>query len=379
MDGKLKSGKLVFMVRQGSPHEDGLFFEGKSFGKAISIAGEIVFTTGMVGYPEALTDPSYTGQILIFTYPLLGNYGVPKREKWESKKIHAAGVIVSQYIDTPSHPSSTMTLGEWLIRQNIPALEIKDTRALTQKIRTEGATLGKIVINGGKRFDKLTAGNIPFADPNLRNLVDEVSIKAPMVYKSIGKPHLRQSFGRRTILLVDCGAKENIVRDLIARGARVIRVPWNYDFLGAGAPQFDGIVISNGPGDPTMADATIINVKKAIKRTIPILGICLGNQILALAAGGSTYKLKFGHRSQNQPCRLVGSNSSYLTTQNHGFAVKKIPNGFKPWFINANDGTNEGLLHEKLPFLSVQFHPEAAPGPLDTGWIFDYFLKKCIK
>ncbi|OGY99061.1 MAG: carbamoyl phosphate synthase small subunit [Candidatus Liptonbacteria bacterium RIFCSPLOWO2_01_FULL_45_15] len=349
MDGKHVSGKLVF--------QDGLFFEGKSFGKSTSIAGEIVFTTGMSGYPEALTDPSYTGQILIFTYPLLGNYGVPAREKWESKKIHAAGVIVSQYIDTPSHPSSAMTLGEWLVRQNIPALEIKDTRALTQKIRTEGATLGKIII--GKK-------NIPFADPNIRNLVDEVSIKAPMTYPGNGK---------RTILLVDCGAKENIVRDLIARGVRVMRVPWNYDFLGTGVPQFDGIVISNGPGDPTMAGATTANVRKAMKRNIPILGICLGNQILALAAGGSTYKLKFGHRSQNQPCRLVGSNRSYLTTQNHGFAVKKIPDGFKPWFINANDGTNEGLLHEKLPFMSVQFHPEANPGPLDTGWIFDYFLK----
>ena len=182
--------------------------------------------------------------------------------------------------------------------------------------------------------------------------------------------------GKRTILLVDCGAKENIARDLLARDVKVIRVPWNYDFFETDSPQFDGIVISNGPGDPTMADATIANVRKAIKRTIPILGICLGNQILALAAGGTTYKLKFGHRSQNQPCRLVGSNRSYLTTQNHGFAVKKIPNGFRPWFLNANDGTNEGLLHDKLPFMSVQFHPEANPGPLDTGWIFDHFLKR---
>ncbi len=349
MDGKHVSAKLVF--------KDGLFFEGKSFGKPISIAGEIVFTTGMVGYPEALTDPSYTGQILIFTYPLLGNYGVPTREKWESKKIHAAGVIVSQYIDTPSSHSSTMTLGKWLISQNIPALEIKDTRALTQKIRTEGATLGKIII--GNR-------NISFADPNLRNLIDDVSIKKPEI---IGT-------GRKTILLVDCGAKENIVRDLLARGVRVVRVPWNYDFLGTDSSKFDGIVISNGPGDPTMADVAIANVKKAMRQNIPILGICLGNQILALAAGGSTYKLKFGHRSQNQPCRLVGSNRSYLTTQNHGFAVKKISAGFKSWFINANDGTNEGLIHEKLPFMSVQFHPEANPGPLDTGWIFDYFLKR---
>ncbi len=345
----MKRGELVF--------KDGVVFEGVSFGKPISVAGEIVFTTGMVGYPESLTDPSYEGQILIFTYPLLGNYGVPDRAHWESKRIHVAGVIVSHYVDTPSHPTSTMTLGEWLRREGVPALEIKDTRALAQKIRGEGAMLGKI-LTGGK--------NIPFDDPNRRNLVNEVSIKR---VTSEGR-------GTRTVALIDCGVKENIRRNLLARGARVLTVPWNYPIFKKDAPAFDAIVISNGPGDPMMARATIANVREALLQKVPMLGICLGNQILALAAGGTTYKLKFGHRGQNQPCRLIGTNRSYLTTQNHGFAVKRIPRGFRPWFVNANDGTNEGLIHERLPFMSTQFHPEASPGPLDTGWIFDYFLER---
>lgn len=344
-------GQLVF--------KDGTKFAGDTFGKDVSVSGELVFTTGMVGYPESLTDPSYAGQILIFTYPLLGSYGVPPREEWESYKIHAAGVVVSQYIDTPSHHSSTMALGKWLASQGVPALQIKDTRALAQKIRSQGSTLGKIVIGRG----------VPFADPNKRNLVDEVSVKEPFV----------EGRGRRTVALIDCGAKNNIRRSLTARGVRVATVPWDYPIFGARAgkelPPFDGIVISNGPGDPRMAGAAISNIRIAMKKKIPILGICLGNQVLALAAGGTTYKLKFGHRSQNQPARLVGTQRSYLTTQNHGFAVRKAPRGFREWFVNANDGTNEGLIHEKLPFMSVQFHPEADPGPLDTGWIFDHFLK----
>jgi carbamoyl-phosphate synthase small subunit len=349
-------GTLVF--------QDGTKFASDSFGKSVSVSGELVFTTGMVGYPESLTDPSYAGQILIFTYPLLGNYGVPPRAEWESYRIHAAGVVVSEYIDTPSHHSSTMSLGKWLASQGVPALQIKDTRALAQKIRSEGSAPGKIVIGRG----------VPFADPNKRNLVDEVSVKEPFT----------EGKGRRTVFLIDCGAKDNIRRSLVERGTRVVTLPWNYPVFGPGGsaitgtdlPRFDGIVISNGPGDPRMADVTIANIRIAMKKKIPILGICLGNQILALAAGGATRKLKFGHRGQNQPARLVGTQKSYLTTQNHGFVVARVPRGFKEWFVNANDGTNEGLVHEKLPFMSVQFHPEANPGPLDTGWIFDHFLKR---
>lgn len=340
-------GKLIL--------KDGSIFEGQSFGFEQPRSGELVFSTGMVGYPESLTDPSYEGQILVSTYPIIGNYGVPEKKLWESDRIHVSGLIVSQYIDTPSHFQSQMTLGDWLKKEKIPALEIKDTRFLTQKLRDEGAQLAKII------FEK----DIDFVNPNLENLVDAVS--TPGVSKK-GK-------GARTIVLIDCGVKQNIVRSLLNRGVRVITVPWNFDIFSL-KEVIDGVVISNGPGDPKMCDMTIETVKEIMKKKIPLLGICLGNQILALAAGGDTYKMKFGHRGQNQPCIIVGTKKCYLTTQNHGFAIDKIPRDFHPWFINANDDTNEGIIHEKLPFMSVQFHPEVCPGPTDTSWIFDYFLKK---
>lgn len=335
--------------------KDNSQFEGISFGAEKSIAGEVVFSTGMVGYPESFTDPSYAGQILILTYPLIGNYGVFQKTFWESKKIHVSGVVVSNYIDTPSHFQSNMTVSEWLKKEGVPGLEIIDTRALTQKIREEGVTLGKIII------DK----DIPLYDPNTENLVAKVSTKEV----------IEEGSGKKTAVLIDCGAKENIKRCLLKRGLRVLTVPWDFDPFEQKI-KFDMLVVSNGPGDPKTVTKTITTVQKAMQNQIPTLGICLGNQILALAAGGDTYKLKFGHRSQNQPCMLEGTKKCYITTQNHGFAVGEIPNGFKPWFINANDGSNEGIIHEKLPFMSVQFHPEATPGPTDAEWIFDYFLKQ---
>lgn len=340
-------GKLIL--------EDGTELTGTSFGGDIPISGEVVFSTGMVGYPESFTDPSWEGQILILTYPLIGNYGVPNKESFESEKIHISGLVVSEYIDTPSHFQSKSTLAQWLKKENVPALVIKDTRFLTQKIRTRGVILGKIV------FDK----DIPITDPNKQNLVASVSTKKVQ----------KQGKGEKTVILFDCGAKRNIERCLLKRGITLITVPWNYDIF-ANNLKCDAIVISNGPGDPKMATETINIVKKALAKKIPTLGICLGNQILALASGGDTYKLKFGHRGQNQPCILEGSKRCFITTQNHGFAVGKIPPGFKPWFINANDNTNEGIIHEKLPFMSVQFHPESTPGPTDTEWIFDYFLDR---
>ncbi len=335
--------------------KDGTVFEGQSFGKNKPAAGEVVFATGMVGYPESLTDPSYQGQILVMTYPLVGNYGVPEKRFWESSGIKVSGLVVSSYIDTPSHYSSKRSLSAWLAAENIPALEIKDTRALTKKLRTQGVMLGKIVFGR----------DIKLSDPNERNLVAEVSTKK--VVKS--------GSGRKTVVVFDCGAKQNIVRELENRKVKVIVVPWDYDIF-AKKLKFDGILISNGPGDPKMATKTIELIKIALEKKIPILGICLGNQILTLAAGGDTYKLKFGHRGQNHGAILVGTKRAFLTTQNHGFAVKKIPKGFRAWFVNANDQTNEGIIHEKLPFMSVQFHPESHPGPLDTGWIFDEFIKK---
>lgn len=337
--------------------EDGTRFEGTSFGAVSPIAGEVVFCTGMVGYPEAITDASYTGQILTMTYPIIGNYGVPESTHWEDDHIHIAGLIVSNYIETPSHVQSTMNLGTWLRREGIPALEIKDTRRLTQHIRTHGTMLGKVI------FDT----DVPFYNPYLDNLVDRVSTREVEI----------QGEGDTTIVLIDCGAKRNIARSLLARGVRVITVPWNYDLFSPERPfDFDGILVSNGPGDPTMARETIATLRSAMELRVPTMGICLGHQLLALAAGGETYKLKFGHRSQNQPCLLHESKRCYITTQNHGFAVGTVPQGFEPWFINANDGSNEGIRHPELPFFSVQFHPESMPGPMDTDWLFDYFLER---
>ena len=342
------TGKLIL--------KDGTEFEGVSFGAPISTPGEVVFATGMVGYPESLTDPSFRGQILVYTYPLIGNYGVPDKKLWESDRLQISGLVVCNYNSTPSHYSSKLTLSDWLKKERIPALEIKDTRGLTLKLRDHGVMLGKIVLGKDKT---------DFEDPNLRNLVAEVSVKKP---KTIGK-------GKKTVALIHCGEKSNIIRCLTERGLKVIVVPWDFNPLKL-KEKIKGVVISNGPGDPAMAKATIENVKGLIAKKVPILGICLGNQILALAAGGTTYKLKFGHRGQNQPAVLQDGKKAYLTTQNHGFAVGKIPKGFKEWFYNGNDQTNEGIIHKSLPFMSVQFHPEANPGPWDTTWIFDEFLKK---
>ncbi|MBI5126992.1 glutamine-hydrolyzing carbamoyl-phosphate synthase small subunit [Candidatus Roizmanbacteria bacterium] len=338
-------GKLIL--------KDGSTFIGTSFGYEEAKAGELVFATGMIGYPESLTDPSYEGQILVATYPILGNYGVPDKNFWESSRIHVSGLVVSQYIDTPSHFESKMTLSQWLKNEKVPALIVDDTRFLTQLLRDKGAKLAKII------FDK----NIEFYDPNKVNLVNIVSVKKVIV----------EGKGDNTVILIDCGAKENIRRSLLHRNIRLITVPWDYDIFSL-KEKIDGVIVSNGPGDPKMVEKTIEITKAVMAKKIPLLGICLGNQILALAAGGDTYKMKFGHRGQNQPCVEQGSKRCYITTQNHGFAIGKIPVGFKPWFVNANDKTNEGIVHKNLPFMSVQFHPEASPGPMDTGWIFDKFL-----
>jgi len=337
--------------------EDGTLFEGRSFGYEGAAAGEVVFSTGMVGYPEALTDPSFAGQILTMTYPLIGNYGVPEQSLWESDNIHIAGLVVSNYIDMPAHRQSTMNLGTWLRQEKVPALEIRDTRLLTRHIRIHGTMLGKIV------FDTET----PFYDPDKDNLVARVSTTQMQ----------QEGSGDITIALIDCGAKHNIARCLLQRNVRVITVPWDWElFSPTNSFVFDGVVVSNGPGNPKIVTQVIQTIRTALERKMPTLGICLGHQLLALAAGGDTYKLRYGHRSQNQPCLLHGTKRCYITTQNHSFAVGVLPQGFSPWFINANDGSNEGMQHTQYPFLSVQFHPEAAPGPVDTEWIFDYFLEK---
>jgi carbamoyl-phosphate synthase small subunit len=352
------------MTRQGLLIlEDGSEFPGTLFGAETAISGEVVFTTGMVGYPESFTDPSYAGQILVCTYPLVGNYGVPGNERdafdlplgFESEKVQIEGLVVSSLSRDTSHWSARRSLDDWLRESGVPGIQGVDTRALAKRIREKGAMLGKLVAAGQ---------DVEMRDPNLTNLVQRVSLPETIEYGQDGP----------RIVLVDTGAKANIIRCLIGAGARVIRVPWDHDFFQL---DFDGLFLSNGPGDPKMAMTTVEHVRRAVKEKVPTFGICLGNQLLALAAGADTYKLKFGHRSQNQPCLEVGTRRCYVTSQNHGYAVNgaTLPDGWREWFVNANDGTNEGIRHEYRPVRSVQFHPEAAPGPTDTRGLFDRFVE----
>lgn len=334
--------------------EDGSYFEGDGFGATGPATGEVVFSTGMTGYVESLTDPSFAGQILVCTYPLIGNYGVPDPSQFESDKMHIAGLVVSEYSRAYSHHDARRSLDAWLRASGVPAITGIDTRALTKKLRERGVMLGQI--------SKDKPGE--FIDPNRENLVAKVSPRDVRTYGS----------GPVRIVAVDCGMKENIVRSLVRDNTTVIRVPWNHDFT---QEQYEALVLSNGPGDPQMCDATVNNIRKAMKDGKPILGVCLGNQLLALAAGASTYKLKYGHRGQNQPCVEKDTERCYITSQNHGFAVdaSTLPSTWDVWFTNANDGSVEGIRHKTRPWASVQFHPEASPGPTDTAWIFDEFIE----
>jgi carbamoyl-phosphate synthase small subunit len=362
--------------------KDGTKLSGESFGADLPSAGEVVFNTGMMGYPESFTDPSYRGQILVLTYPLIGNYGVPGEckdleglsKRFESDQIHIKGLIVSEYSENYSHWEAKKSLGEWLKKNQIPAITGIDTRALTQLLRQHGTMLGRIEQDNADPTTTAktsTKSKLDFYDPNKINLVAEVSIKKPKLYKR----------GPKKIICVDTGIKLNILRNLLKRDITVLRTPWDYDFIEAGE-EFDGIFLSNGPGDPAMLKPLHEIIRKALKLKKPIFGICLGNQVLALAAGAKTYKLKFGHRAQNQPCQDVDPDSPdheqcYVTSQNHGFAIKDstLPKDWKTWLKNLNDDTNEGIAHKTLPYFSCQFHPEATPGPLDTEHFFDKFVE----
>jgi carbamoyl-phosphate synthase small subunit len=343
--------------------KDGSVFPGKAFGWGRAVAGEVVFNTGMVGYPECLTDPSYSGQILVLTYPLVGNYGVPPEKgerfapSFESDRIHVSGLVVMEACEGPSHWSSSTSLGDWLRAQSVPGLSGVDTRALTQELRTSGSMLGKLEY-GEETTD--------FWDPNRENLVANVSVSRPLDYGS----------GAKRVVVVDCGCKNGIIRSLVKRGVEVRAVPWDWPVE---EERCQGIIISNGPGDPKSCVATIRHVRQLLARGIPVFGVCLGHQILALAAGAETYKLAYGHRGQNQPCVLQGTRRCFITSQNHGYAVDEdtLPADWLPWFSNANDGTNEGIRHRSKPFWGVQFHPEASPGPSDTEFLFDEFVRMC--
>ncbi len=338
--------------------DNGKVFEGTSFGHEETIDGELVFNTGMMGYPESLTDPSYSGQILVITYPLVGNYGVAKPDKnnmdwpFESDKIHIKGLIISEYSEKNSHHSSVKSLSSWLKENKIPALSGIDTRMLTKHIRDNGNPTARISMDNQTAPKKIAAVNE----------IEKVSSKE------------RATFGEgdKTVVVIDMGCKNNIIRSLIERGLKVIRVPWNDDLSGL---NFDGVLISNGPGNPEFAEPTVKTIQSLFEKNIPTFGICMGNQVMAMAAGAKTFKMLYGHRGQNQPCLELGTNRVFLTSQNHSYAIDEasLPSDWEPWFRNANDQTNEGLKHKTKPFFSVQFHPESFPGPTDTGFLFDRF------
>lgn len=358
--------------------EDGTFFIGKGFGASTKLTGEVVFSTSMVGYPEALTDPSYKGQILALTYPLVGNYGVPPYDLnlglplyFESEHIQTQGLVIHELCTEPYHWAYTRTLDKWLVDEGIPGISGVDTRRLTKKLRTHGVMLGIIKVcseNEELNLENLLqeAKNIP--DPNLTDLVAKVSVKEPVQYKVEGK---------HTVVLIDCGVKNSIIRNLLRRGINVIRVPYDTSAKDVLAYNPDGVFLSNGPGDPKKCVKTIETMRALIEEK-PVMGICLGAQILTLSQGGDTYKLKFGHRSQNQPALDLKTNRCYITTQNHGYAVDSNSLTRTPlecWFINANDRTVEGMIHKTKPVFAVQWHPEASPGPYDTEFLFDTFAK----
>ncbi|KAJ2709165.1 Carbamoyl-phosphate synthase, partial [Coemansia spiralis] len=388
--------------------KDGAVLQGYSFGaEEKSISGECVFQTGMVGYPESLTDPSYRGQILVLTYPLIGNYGVPSREEpdplleslpayFESRQIHVAGLVVGQASAEFSHHLASSSLGDWLRREGVPALYGVDTRAITKRIREEGVMLGKILLpasvtgRGAQVVDDDTAAllpeyqNVAWVDPNAGNLVAEVSCTQPTTYSPAPETALKRPDGRTLrIVAVDIGIKFNQIRCFVKRGVEVVVVPWDYDFL-AEADRIDGLFLSNGPGDPMTITATIERVKAALAlKKFPVFGICLGHQVLALASGAQTEKMKYGNRGQNIPCTDMLTGRCYITSQNHGYAVKAdtLPPTIKELFVNANDGSNEGIYHTELPYFSVQFHPESAPGPCDSEVLFDIFIstvQRCL-
>ena len=350
--------------------DDGTVFSGWAFGAAKNAVGEVVFNTAMTGYPESLTDPSYAGQMLTMTYPLVGNYGVPSTgvaenglpELMESERIHATALIVADYSETYSHWNAKESLDAWLKREGVPAITGIDTRRLTMLLREHGVMMGRIVLEG-------TEDTTVSEDYGSVNWVEKVSCKEVVTYQSIGEKKHR-------VVLVDCGVKANIIRCLIRRGIEVVRVPWDYDF---NTLDFDGLFLANGPGDPERCEATVQHIRTFLnnKTVKPCMGICLGNQLLAKAAGAKTYKLKYGHRSHNQPVQRVGTTQCFITSQNHGYAVdaSTLPADWQPLFVNMNDGSNEGICHKDKPWMSAQFHPEACSGPVDTEFLFDEFVK----
>jgi carbamoyl-phosphate synthase small subunit len=351
--------------------EDGTTFRGRGFGAVSAVCGEVVFNTGMTGYVETLTDPSYRGQILVMTYPLVGNYGVPAPRPvdsidrpYESGRVQVQGLVVQNYVDEYSHHSARRSLGEWLRADGVPSVHGIDTRTLTRRLREHGTMKGWLY-PAECEIDEARA------------LAHEIEMRDE-VFRSVAPAEpIRYDGGELNILAIDVGIKDNIIRSLLERGASVVRAPWHARLKDLSA-EADGILIGNGPGDPKNLTSLIEQLRGLMESyDKPIFGICLGNQILSLAAGGDTYKLPYGHRGVNQPVQDLLTRRCFITSQNHGYAVLEdsLPAEWEPWFVNINDGTNEGMRSRVRPFFSVQFHPEASPGPRDTGFLFDDYLR----
>ena len=349
----------------------GPVFNGLSFGSPNSASGEAVFTTSLVGYPESMTDPSYRGQIICFTQPLIGNYGVPSGNArddftllkyFESPNIQCVGIVVTDVALEYSHWTAVESLSNWCKRENVAAITGVDTRELVSYLREQGSSLARLSIGNDKSEE--------FYDPGLVNMVAKVTTKEPF--------HIPVKNAKHHVLVVDCGAKENILRCLVSRGAEITVVPYNYPIQKV-ADKFDGIFISNGPGDPIYCSETVENLKQVIKEQpdLPLMGICMGHQLLSLAAGAKTLKLKYGNRAHNIPTLDLTTGKCHITSQNHGYAVdaSTLPSDYKEYFINLNDSSNEGMTHKERPIFSVQFHPEAKGGPLDSSFLFDKYFK----
>ena len=356
--------------------EDGTIFDGIGFGYPSGIAGEVVFNTGMVGYTETLTDPSYRGQILCLTYPLVGNYGVPSYDIkdeyglpkfFESDRIQVKGLIIHDLSDIASHWSCTKTLDQWLYEEKVPGIYNIDTRELTKKLRVHGVMMGVIIVSENAINESLLKKMLASARYEGLNFMPEVSTNGAQEYGDKSKD---------CVVVLDTGVKYSIIRNIMRTGYRVVRLPWHVTYEQTMSYNPKGVVISNGPGDPKVCTSTIKTASKLIDTSTPTLGICLGNQILALAGGANTYKLRFGHRGQNKPCVNMRNNQVYVTSQNHGYGIDPkslAKTGFKVWFSNADDNTVEGFEHKSKPIIAVQFHPEASPGPYDCMFVFDRF------
>ncbi|MEE8178932.1 MAG: glutamine-hydrolyzing carbamoyl-phosphate synthase small subunit [Nitrosopumilaceae archaeon] len=361
-----KFGKLIL--------DDGTVLNGMGFGFSKTVFGEIVFNTGMVGYPETLTDPSYNGQILTLTYPLIGNYGVPDPEIkdndgiskfFESDKIQVRGLVIHELSLVASHWNLSLTLDEWLYNEKIPGISGIDTRELTKKLRTKGVMMAALVVSDKEIDEKKIEKQLSDAQNyNSEEFMDDVST------------HKDEVFGKEkdSVVVIDTGVKNAILRNIRNIGYKVIKVPWNTSIEKILSYNPKGVVISNGPGDPQKCPDTVKTAKSLIEKNIPTLGICLGAQIIGLAGGADTYKLKYGHRGQNKPCVNLENDQVYVTSQNHGYCINpdSIKNSeFDLWFTNADDKTVEGIKHKKQKCIAVQFHPEASPGPNDCKFVFE--------